>query len=69
VDSILRIWRSYSHELGSRILEMYPPVQWPDDPLAPEIATLLRRPLPAQALTISGLAKPLLTKTLCPHRW
>jgi hypothetical protein len=42
----------FSHELGSRILDMYSPVQGPDDPLVPEIATLLRRPLPAQALTI-----------------
>jgi hypothetical protein len=62
VDSYFSYLRSYSHELGSRILEMYPPVQGPDDPLAPEIVTLLRRPLPAQALTISGLAKTLLTK-------
>ncbi len=62
MDSYFSYLRTYSHELGSRILEMYPPVQGPDDPLAPEIATLLRRPLPAQALTISGLAKTLLTK-------
>ena len=62
MDSYFSYLRTYSHELGSRILEMYPPVQGPDDPLAPEIATLLRQPLPAQALTISGLAKTLLTK-------
>lgn len=36
-------------------------MQGPDDPLAPEIASLLRKPLPAQAITISGLAKALET--------
>jgi MoxR-like ATPase len=40
---------------------MYPPVQGPNDPIATPIATLLRKPLPAQALTISGLAKALNT--------
>src|ERR1700761_6015104 len=41
--------------------EMYPPLQGPNDPMAAPIATLLRKPLPAQALTISGLAKALNT--------
>ncbi len=49
--------RSFSSELGSRILEMYPPLQGPNDPIAPELKTLLRRPLPAQAMTITGCAK------------
>jgi hypothetical protein len=53
--------RTYASSLGSRIVEMYPPLQGPNDPIAASIATLLRRPLPAQALTISGLAKALNT--------
>jgi hypothetical protein len=53
--------RQHSQELGARILEFYPPLQAPSDPLAPAVATLLRRPLPVQALTISGLAKALET--------
>jgi hypothetical protein len=36
---------------------MYPPLQGPKDPIAPALKTLLRRPLPAQAMTITGAAK------------
>jgi hypothetical protein len=53
--------RTYAPSLGSRIVEMYPPLQGPNDPITAPIATLLRKPLPAQALTISGLAKALNT--------
>lgn len=49
--------RTYASELGSRIVEMYPPLQGPKDPLAPELKTLLRKPLPVQAMTITGCAK------------
>jgi hypothetical protein len=59
VDTYFEYLRIYSHELGSRIVEMYPPVQGPNDPIAKQLATLLRKPLPAQALTITGLAKHL----------
>jgi hypothetical protein len=43
--------------LGSRILETYPPLQSTKDPVAPPIASLLRKALPAQALGIMGTAK------------
>jgi hypothetical protein len=36
---------------------MYPPLQGPKDPIAPALKTLLRKPLPAQAMTITGAAK------------
>ena len=49
--------RTFSTELGSRIVEMYPPLQGPKDPIAPALKTLLRKPLPAQAMTITGLVK------------
>jgi hypothetical protein len=49
--------RTYSAELGARIVEMYPPLQGPKDPIAPALKTLLRKPLPAQAMTITGIAK------------
>ncbi len=49
--------RTFSTELGSRIVEMYPPLQGPKDPIAPALKTLLRKPLPAQAMTITGMAK------------
>ena len=49
--------RAYATLLGSRILETYPPLQSTKDPVAPRIATLLRKVLPAQALAITGTAK------------
>jgi hypothetical protein len=49
--------RSNATELGSRILETYPPLQSTKDPVAPSIAKLLRKALPAQALAITGTAK------------
>jgi hypothetical protein len=61
VGTYFEYLRTYSQELGSRIVKMYPPVQGPNDPIAKQVATLLRKPLPAQALTISGLAKALQT--------
>jgi hypothetical protein len=61
VDTYFEYLRTYSQELGSRIVEMCPPVQGPNDLIAKQVATLLRRPLPAQALTITGLAKYLKT--------
>jgi hypothetical protein len=51
--------RTFSQELGARIVEMYPPLQGPNDPLPPALKPLLRQPLPAQALTISDVAKHL----------
>jgi hypothetical protein len=61
VDNYYQYLRTFSRELGSRIVEMYPPLQGPNDPIAAPVSTLLRKPLPAQALTISGLAKALQT--------
>jgi len=49
--------RAHAAELGSRILETYPPLQSTKDPIAPGIASLLRKALPAQALAITGTAK------------
>ena len=48
-------------ELGSRIVETYPALQSPKDEPAPRLSSLLRSPLPAQALAITGLAKYLKT--------
>jgi hypothetical protein len=49
--------RAHAAELGSRILETYPPLQSTKDPLASGVATLLRKALPAQGLAITGTAK------------
>jgi hypothetical protein len=61
VENYYEYLRAFSQELGARIVEMYPPLQGPDDPLPDALKTLLRQPLPAQALTIAGVAKHLQT--------
>ena len=49
--------RLFGTELGERIVHNYPALQKPDDPLSPRLATLLRKPFPAQAVAAMGLAK------------
>jgi hypothetical protein len=49
--------RQFGSLLAERILETYPPLQSTRDPVAPSLATLLRKALPAQALAITGTAK------------
>lgn len=53
--------RAMAPELGARIVQTYPALQSPKDAPAPALQTLLRTPLPAQALAITGLAKYLKT--------
>jgi hypothetical protein len=60
-DTYYEYLRTFSQELGARIVEMYPPLQGPNDTLPASLMTLLRQPLPAQVLTISGVAKHLTT--------
>jgi hypothetical protein len=62
VDTYHDYLRTYSSQLGARIVEMYPPLQGPKDPIAQALKTLLRKPLPAQAMTITGAAKYLRTE-------
>jgi superfamily II DNA or RNA helicase len=47
----------FSRELGERILHDYPALQRFEDPISPRIKQLLRRPFPAQAIAIMGVAK------------
>jgi hypothetical protein len=49
--------RQFGPLLAERILETYPPLQSTKDPIAPVLATLLRKALPAQALAATGTAK------------
>lgn len=49
--------RQFGSLLAERILETYPPLQSTKDPVAPSLAKLLRKALPAQALAITGTAK------------
>ena len=56
-DSIAEYLRTFTQELGERILESFPPLHAVDDPASPLIAKLLRKPYPAQALAIMGLVR------------
>jgi hypothetical protein len=46
VENYYEYLRAFSTELGSRIVEMYPPLQGPKDPIAPALKTLLRKLCP-----------------------
>lgn len=56
-DNIPTYLQMHATELGQRILESYPPLQGADDDLSPLLGRMLRRPYPAQALTIMGISK------------
>ncbi|MGH9551464.1 MAG: hypothetical protein ACRD3W_18910, partial [Terriglobales bacterium] len=43
--------------LGARILQEYPALHQFDNPVSPRVKGLLRKPFPAQAIAIMGLAK------------
>jgi len=55
--SIHEYLRQFASELGERILQDYPALQKPDDPLSPRLRTLLRKPFPAQAVAAMAVAK------------
>ena len=57
METTFQYLRQFGALLAERILETYPPLQSTKDPVAPRIATLLRKALPAQALAITGTAK------------
>ena len=61
ITDIATYLRNHASELGARILEMHPPLQSTSDETPAELRTLLRKPLPAQAIAIGGLAKYLKT--------
>ena len=49
--------RVHAVNLGERILEEYPALHRVEDPVSPRLRELLRKPFPAQAIAIMGLAK------------
>lgn len=49
--------RQFAAQLEERILQQFPPLHRPDEPLPRELARLRRTPYPAQALAIAGIAK------------
>jgi len=49
--------RLFAGELEERILENFPPLHNPSDPVWPEMRSLRRKPFPAQELAIMGIVK------------
>lgn len=49
--------RKFSVELGERIVQCYPSLQNVHDPISPQLATLLRKPFPAQAIAAAAIAR------------
>ena len=49
--------RMFAGELGNRILESFPALHNAHDPVSPRLATLLRKPFPAQTVAAMGVAK------------
>src|SRR5712664_3745341 len=47
----------YEPELGHRVVDQFPPLHRPSDPVWPAINELKRQPFPAQALAIMGIVK------------
>ena len=49
--------RQFAYQLEERILQQFPPLHHPNEPLPAELARLRRTPYPAQALAIAGISK------------
>ena len=49
--------RAFAPELGEQILQTFPALHNPGDPVSPRMKTLLRRPYPAQELAAMGVVK------------
>src|SRR5437867_2323101 len=49
--------KAYGAELGHRVVDQFPPLHQPSDPVWSAINELQRRPFPAQALAIMGIVK------------
>ena len=56
-ESLTEYLRTFTQELGERILQSFPPLYAFDDRPSPLIARLLRKPYPAQILAIMGLVR------------
>ena len=56
-NSIHDYLRMFAGELGERILQSFPALHSAHDPVSPRLATLLRKPFPAQIVAAMGIAK------------
>ena len=58
-NSIHDYLRMFAGELGERILQSFPALHNAHDPVSPRLATLLRKPFPAQAVAAMAISKKL----------
>ena len=56
-DTIENYLRRFAPELGERIVETYPALQTPDDPVSPRMNTLLRKPYRVQELAAMSVVR------------
>jgi superfamily II DNA or RNA helicase len=57
LETIYDYMKLFAQPLGQRILQEFPALQGFEDPVSPRLKQLLRRPFPAQAIAIMGVAK------------
>src|ERR1700761_640182 len=60
LNTVFEYMRRYAGPMGERIMQAYPPLHAPGDPVSPRVAELLREPLAAQELAMMGTAKYLI---------
>ena len=56
-ENIQDYLRACAPELGERIIQMYPALHKPGDPVSPRMKTLLRKPYPVQELAAMGVIR------------
>ena len=57
LGTVFEYMRMFSSDLVRRMVESYPPLHAPGDPVSPPMVELLRKPLRAQELAILGTVK------------
>jgi len=57
INDIPTYLRACAPELGERIIQMYPALHKPGDPVSPRMKTLLRKPYPVQELAAMGVIR------------
>lgn len=61
LNTVFDYMRRYAGPMGERIMQAYPPLHAPGDPVSPRIAELKRKPLAAQEIAMMGVANYLAT--------
>jgi superfamily II DNA or RNA helicase len=57
LHSLADYFHTYGHLLENRVLEQFPPLQAPGDPLWPGVHQLKRKPFPAQTIALMSVIR------------